>query len=112
MRIVSDIALQPVIALRANPHNARTHSKKQVRQIANSIEAFGFVNPLIADDSLELIAGHGRLQAAILLGLDQVPVIQLSDLTERRNESFRLQITASQKMRDGTSVDSRRNSAS
>ena len=59
-----------VETLRPDPNNARTHSKKQIRQIARSIEEFGFVNGILVDDSLQVIAGHGRLLATKLLGMD------------------------------------------
>ena len=54
--------------LKLNPRNCRTHSVKQIRQIANSILAFGFTNPLLVNERGELIAGHGRYKAAQLLG--------------------------------------------
>ena len=50
--------------LKPNPRNARTHSKKQIRQIADSILAFGFVVPLVADENNTILLGHGRLEAA------------------------------------------------
>ena len=53
-------------ALKPNPRNARTHSKKQIRQIADSIVAYGFTVPLLVDESLMILAGHGRLEAAKL----------------------------------------------
>ena len=49
--------------LRPYPNNARTHSKKQVQQIANSIKKFGFCNPVLVDDAKQIIAGHGRVEA-------------------------------------------------
>ena len=55
-----------VVDLRAYPNNARTHSKKQIRQIANSITKFGFCNPVLIDDDKQIIAGHGRVEAAKL----------------------------------------------
>ena len=61
--------------------NSRKHSKQQVQQIVNSIKEFGFTNPLLVDENNELIAGHCRLDAAIELGLEQVPCIILSHLT-------------------------------
>ena len=66
--------------------NARTHSKKQIRQIADSIERFGFTNPVLVSDDGEIIAGHGRVLAAKLLGMAEVPTLRLSHLsgTERR----------------------------
>lgn len=72
--------------LRPLPGNPRIHSKKQVNQIAASIERFGFTCPLLVSDELEVISGAGRLLAARQLGMKQVPVIRLShlDATERR----------------------------
>jgi DNA modification methylase len=63
-------------------NNARTHSRKQVRQIANSIKRFGFNNPVLIDDKGQVIAGHGRVEAAKLLGLHAVPTVRLSNLSE------------------------------
>src|SRR3979490_248703 len=62
--------------------NARTHSAAQVAEIAGSIRAFGFSNPILISPEGDIIAGHGRLAAARLLGLEEVPVIVLSGLTE------------------------------
>src|SRR5690606_27491684 len=70
--------------------NARTHSRKQVAQIAASIEAFGFTDPILVDERHELIAGHGRLLAAKSLGLASIPVIVLSDLSEAQKRALRL----------------------
>src|SRR5262249_43685232 len=66
------IEYTPVRELRSYPNNARTHSKKQIRQIANSIAKFGFCNPVLIDDTKQIIAGHGRVEAAKLLGIDTV----------------------------------------
>ena len=60
--------------------NPRTHSEAQIAQIAGSIEAFGFNNPILVDSNAGIIAGHGRLLAARKLGLEQVPVIVLDHL--------------------------------
>lgn len=57
----------PTTSLSAYPRNARTHSKKQVRQIADSIRQFGFTNPLLIDGGNMILAGHGRLAAAKML---------------------------------------------
>ena len=80
------LAERNVASLSPYPRNARTHSKKQVRQIASSIERFGFTNPVLISDDGEIIAGHGRVEAAKLLGWKAVPNIALSHLsdTERR----------------------------
>jgi DNA modification methylase len=74
--------------LRANPKNARTHSKKQIRQIAASLRKFGFLNPIIADDNDMVLAGHGRLEAARLEGLAQVPVLRFSHLSEAQKRAY------------------------
>src|SRR6516165_4209196 len=74
--------------LRPYPNNARTHSKKQVRQIANSIAKFGFCNPILIDDAGQIIAGHGRVEAAKLLGIDAVPTVRLSHLSEADKRAY------------------------
>jgi DNA modification methylase len=76
-----ELTYQPVGALKANPHNSRTHSKRQVRQIADSMKAFGFTNPILLDERNTIIAGHGRVSAAKLLGITEVPTIRLVDLS-------------------------------
>jgi DNA modification methylase len=77
-----------VSALRPYARNARTHSKKQIRQIANSIQRFGFCNPVLVDDAGQIIAGHGRLEAAKLLGLEAVPAVRLSHLSEADKRAY------------------------
>jgi DNA modification methylase len=62
--------------------NARRHSKRQIHQIARSIETFGFTNPILIDGKGTVIAGHGRLEAAKLLGMDQVPAVCLDHMSE------------------------------
>lgn len=73
-----------------NPYsnNARTHSKKQIKQIASSIQKFGFTNPILVSDSGEIVAGHGRVSAAKLLGLTTVPTITLSHLTDAERRAY------------------------
>src|SRR6187397_1595024 len=72
----------PLDRLVPSPRNARTHSNAQVAEIAGSIRAFGFTNPILIGDEGDVIAGHGRLAAARKLGLAEVPVIALHGLTE------------------------------
>jgi ParB-like chromosome segregation protein Spo0J len=67
------IEMLPPAQLKPYPRNARTHSKKQIRQIARSIERFGFTNPVLIDENDEIIAGHGRVAAAVQIGLARVP---------------------------------------
>lgn len=62
--------------------NARTHSTEQVRQIAASITEFGFTTPVLVDESGGIIAGHGRVMAAVLLGLPDVPVMTARGWTD------------------------------
>ncbi len=77
-----------VAALRPYLRNARTHSPKQVRQIAASIEEFGFTNPVLIDAEGGIIAGHGRVEAAKLLGLEKVPAIRLDHLSEAQKRAY------------------------
>ena len=68
--------------------NARTHSEAQVARIAGSIREFGFNNPVLVDGESGIIAGHGRVLAARLLGLAEVPVIELGHLTEAQKRAY------------------------
>ena len=74
--------------LKPYPRNARTHSKKQIRQIAASIERFGFTNPGLVSDRGEIIAGHGRVAAARLLGRKTVPTLSLSHLSDAERRAY------------------------
>src|SRR5262249_25252744 len=86
--ILMKIEYIPVRELRPYPNNARTHSKKQIQQIAKSIAKFGFCNPVLIDDAKQIIAGHGRVQAAKVLGIDAVPTCQLSHLSEADKRAY------------------------
>lgn len=68
--------------------NPRTHSKKQIRQIARSIREFGWTNPVLIDAHDRIIAGHGRVRAASLLGLDEVPTLRLEHLNEEQRRAY------------------------
>ena len=78
----------PVRDLRPYDRNARTHSKKQIRQIAKSIERFGFCNPVLIDDDNRIIAGHGRVAAAKLLKRSEVPTVRLSHLSPADRRAY------------------------
>ena len=78
----------PLTALAPFARNARTHSKKQIRQIADSIRAFGFTNPVLIDDGNSILAGHGRVKAAKLLGLNRLPCLRLSRLTAAQKRAY------------------------
>jgi DNA modification methylase len=82
------IELCPLTRMMPYKNNARTHSKKQIRQIASSIKRFGFTNPVLIDDAGEIIAGHGRVEAAKLIGLAAIPTIRLSHLTETEKRAY------------------------
>ena len=75
-------------ALKPFERNARTHSPKQIQQIARSIEQFGFNNPVLVDANSCIIAGHGRVEAAKLLGIDSVPTICLDHLTDAEKRAY------------------------
>jgi ParB/Sulfiredoxin domain len=79
---------RPVSDLKPNPRNARTHSKHQIRQIAESIRAFGFTNPVLVDGRDQILAGHGRVEAAKLLGMDRIPTIRIESLTDEQIRAF------------------------
>ena len=83
-----DVELRPVSALRPYSRNARTHSKRQIKKIAASIQEFGFVNPILIDGDDQIIAGHGRCAAAKLLGLEAVPVLRISHLSEAQKRAY------------------------
>lgn len=84
------IEMVPIDLLRPNPKNARTHSRKQIRRIAASIRQFGFMNPVLVDDGNVILAGHGRLEAARLEGLEQVPVVRFCHLTDAQKRAYLL----------------------
>lgn len=75
-------------ALKPYKNNARTHSPEQLAQIAASIKEFGFTNPVLIDESNELIAGHGRALAAIKLGMAAVPAVKLSGLSVAQKKAL------------------------
>lgn len=88
MAIPEGVRRAPISALQPNPRNARTHSKAQIGQIAASIREFGFNNPVLVDEHLGIIAGHGRVQAAKVLGWSEVPVIELRHLNEAQRRAY------------------------
>src|SRR6195256_6038599 len=73
-----------------DPHNPRKHGRAQISAIARSIEAFGFNAPILVDKNNKIVAGHGRYEAAKLLGLDKVRIVSLSHLTETQARAYPL----------------------
>ena len=76
------ITYRKVCDLRPRATNPRTHGPKQLAEIASSIKHFGFTNPVLVDDHDGIIGGHGRVEAAKLLGMNEVPTIRLADMSE------------------------------
>src|SRR6202011_3317190 len=90
--------------LKPDPTNPRLHSKKQIRQIANSIETFGFNVPVLVDAELNVIAGHGRLLAGRELGWSEVPTLCLDHLTPAQARAFMI---ADNKLTENATWDDR-----
>jgi DNA modification methylase len=82
------VIYQPISTLKPRSTNPRTHSQKQITQIANAIRQFGFTNPVLVDDSNGILAGHGRVEAAKEVGLTQVPTVRLSGMTEAEIRAY------------------------
>ena len=89
---MSKLQIEYISLLQIAPYskNARTHSEEQISQIAESIREFGFTNPILIDQHNDLIAGHGRLEAAKVVGLETVPAVRLADLTEQQVKALRI----------------------
>jgi DNA modification methylase len=82
------ITYRAVNQLKLDPKNPRVHSRRQIRQIARSMEAFGFNVPILVDADLKVIAGHGRVLASRELGLSEIPTISLDHLSEAQAKAF------------------------
>jgi DNA modification methylase len=94
--------LLPLDQLKADPSNPRRHSREQIRAISRSINAFGFNAPILINRNSQIIAGHGRFEAAKLLGCVEVPVVWLEHLTEAQAKAYLL---ADNKLTDRSSWD-------
>jgi DNA modification methylase len=81
-RTVGDLVL--------DPHNPRQHSQRQVNQIADSIREFGFVMPIVIDDTGQVVIGHGRVLAARKLGMPRVPVVEVRHLSQGQLKALRI----------------------
>lgn len=84
------IVERPLSQLKPSARNARTHSQKQIHLVADSIKAFGFVTPVLIDGEGEIVAGHGRYEAAKLLGRETVPTIRLDHLSQDQIRALRI----------------------
>ena len=96
------IVYQTPNTLKPRDRNPRTHSKSQIRQVMRSIEHFGFTNPVLVDEDNRLIAGHGRVEAAKQMGLEQVPTICLSGMSD---EDIRAYVIADNKLAENAGWD-------
>lgn len=85
---MENVEMIAVDRLTPSKANARTHSRKQIRQIADSISRFGFCNPILIDDAGQIIAGHGRVEAAKLLDLKAVPALRLPHLSAAEKRAY------------------------
>ena len=83
-----EVEMIDLSALRPYAKNARRHSRAQIKQIAKSIETFGFTNPILVSDDLEILAGHGRAAAAQLIGMKQAPIVRLSNLSPAERKAY------------------------
>ena len=82
------IKMIAISALQPWARNARTHSKKQIREIAESIETFGFTNPVLIDENRTILAGHGRVAAARLVGLAEVPCLRFDHMSAAEKRAY------------------------
>jgi ParB-like chromosome segregation protein Spo0J len=98
------VTYRPIAQLQLDPKNPRRHSPPQVRQIAASIESFGFNVPVLVNNQSRVIAGHGRVMAARLLGLSEVPTIALEHLNDAQAKAFMI---ADNRLTDNSAWDER-----
>jgi DNA modification methylase len=82
------IIYRKISEMKPYPRNARTHSRKQIKQIAAAIQEFGFTNSVLIDENDQIIAGHGRVRAAKQLGLAEVPTVQIAHLSTTQKRAY------------------------
>ncbi len=87
-KTTTDMQLVPVDKLIPYVNNARTHSKEQITKLRSSLREFGFVNPVIIDRNFNVIAGHGRIEAAKEEGLQEVPCVYVDHFTEAQKKAY------------------------
>ncbi|MEO0852491.1 MAG: DNA methyltransferase [Cyanobacteria bacterium J06648_11] len=88
--IPTSVTQRDIAELKPALRNARTHSRKQIKQISESIKRFGFTNPVLVDGEGGVIAGHGRVEAAKLLGMKTVPTLALSHMSPSERRAYML----------------------
>jgi hypothetical protein len=89
-KLLNQIVYMDLGKLIPSPQNARIHSPDQIEKLETSIERFGFIVPVPVDEKGNILAGHGRVEAAKKLGMQQVPTIRIEHLTESEKKAFRL----------------------
>lgn len=88
MKTTEEMKLLPIDELIPYANNARTHSKEQINKIRSSLREFGFVNPVLIDKDKNIIAGHGRCEAAKAEGIKEVPCVMVEHLTEAQKKAY------------------------
>ena len=78
----------PINDLKPYKNNARTHSRKQIKQLVRSIKEFGFTNPILIDEDNRILAGHGRVLAAKEMGMTEVPCVRLDHMSEAQKRAY------------------------
>lgn len=84
------VVMRKIRDLKPYKNNAKKHPKEQVNRIAESIKEFGFTQPVLIDNNMEVVVGHGRILGAKQAGLKEVPTVMLEDLTEEQIKAYRL----------------------
>lgn len=80
--------LKQALSLKPYKNNPRTHSPEQIKQLQKSLKQFGFVNPVLIDKHDMIIAGHGRVQAAVAEGINEIPCVLIDSLTEKQIRAY------------------------
>ncbi len=100
---------RPLEDVKPNPSNARTHSKRQIKLIADGVQTFGFVNPILINKSGMTIAGHGKIIAAKRLCMTEVPALRIEHLSQDEKRAYVWRTTSSPRWQAGTTTSSRSN---
>src|SRR5258705_11069653 len=82
------LEMLPLSSIKGNPNNAREHNRKQLANLARSIQKFGFITPIVVDETGELSCGHSRVLAARQLKIQAIPAVRASHLSESQKRPF------------------------
>jgi ParB-like chromosome segregation protein Spo0J len=86
-RLIS-FEMLPLSSIKSNPNNAREHDRKQLTKLVRSISKYGFNAPLVVDETNQLLCGHARVLAAARLGIEEIPVVRASHLSESQKRGY------------------------